>query len=155
VGWLHPGVQGVVISDGAALGHLGELHPHVAKALDLGERALVLELDLSALRPQPAPPLAELPRFPAVERDVSFLIEADRTSAEIARAIGSLEVPLLSGFAPREDYRDASHVPAGQKSMLWSFTYRAPDRTLTDVEVKKAHEHLVGALVGKLGLRLR
>ncbi len=155
LGWLHPGVQGAVVADGELLGHLGELHPKVASALGLEERALVLELDLSQLRPRAAPSLAALPRFPAVERDVSFLIEVERSAAEIGRAIRSLEVPLLAGHAPREDYRDAAHVPVGQKSMLWSFIYRAADRTLTDVEVKQSHEQLVSALVGKLGLQLR
>ena len=154
--WLHPGVQGVVVGkDGVLLGHLGELHPHVATALDLRERALVVELDLSTLAPLPPPALSTIPRFPAVERDISFLIEARCSAAEITRAIAALEVPLLAAHAPREDYRDPSHVPPGQKSMLWSFTYRAADRTLTDVEVKKAHDEVISALTKNLGLRLR
>ncbi len=90
-----------------------------------------------------------------MERDLSFLISAERSAAEIARAISAHEEPLLVDFASREDYREPAHVPAGQKSMLWSFTYRAPDRTLTDAEVKSAHERLLGALVSRLDVRQR
>ena len=46
----------------------------------------------------------------------------------------------------REDYRDPKYAPAGKKGMLWSFTYRADDRTLTDAEVDAAHERVVAAL---------
>ncbi|MEO6951319.1 MAG: phenylalanine--tRNA ligase subunit beta [Polyangia bacterium] len=154
--WLHPGVQGALaLDDGTVVGWLGELHPRVAAALGLETRALVFELSLSALPSAKVPLVRDVPRFPAVSRDASFLIETERSSAEIARAISALSIPLLVEAAPREDYRDPTHVPVGHKSMLWSFTYRATDRTLTDAEVKNAHEQLVIALRAQLGARLR
>ena len=152
--WLHPGVQGALVVGETTVGHLGELHPHVARTLELHERALVVELSLSALPRSTQPALRAIPRFPAVTRDASFLIDAARSSAEIGRAIAALSIPLLVDAAPLEDYRDPQHVPQDKKSMLWSFTYRAPDRTLTDAEVKKAHEQLTAAL-GSLGGALR
>ena len=153
--WLHPGVQGALSLDGQVVGWLGELHPKVAAALALHVRALVFELSLSALPKPAAMALRAIPRFPAVVRDASFLVEVDRSSAEILRAVEALAIPLLAEAAPLEDYRDPAHVPVGQKSMLWSFTYRAADRTLTDAEVKKAHEGLVAALSATIGARLR
>jgi len=155
VPWLHPGVQAALSRDGVVVGHLGELHPRVAEAFELPVKALVAELDLTALPAVPPPPLRAIPRFPAVERDASFLIDLDRSAAEIARLIDDEREPLLVDVMPREDYRDPQHVPSGKKSMLWSFVYRASDRTLTDAEVRIADERLLAALTSKLGLQLR
>ena len=58
-------------------------------------------------------------------------------------------------FTVLEDYREPGHVPPGDKGMLWSFTYRAPDRTLTDAEVDALHNALRERLAGLLSLRLR
>jgi phenylalanyl-tRNA synthetase beta chain len=115
----------------------------------------VLELDLDALPPAPPPPLQPIPRFPAVERDVSFLIEATRSAAEIAAVIRAHAEPLLVEVQPREDYRDPAHVPKGKKSMLWSLTYRAADRTLTDAEVRAAHDRLIASVASALALQVR
>ena len=154
--WLHPGVQGALaLPDGTVVGWLGELHPRVAAALGLEARALVFELSLSALPSAKVPLVRDVPRFPAASRDASFLVEVERSAAEIARAVWALSIPLLVEVAPREDYRDPAHVPEGHKSMLWSFTYRAPDRTLTDADVNKAHEQLLVALSTQLKARLR
>ncbi len=52
------------------------------------------------------------------------------TAAEINQAIAAAvageKESLLVAHQPREDYRDPQHVPAGQKSMLWSFVYTSP-----------------------------
>ena len=45
-----------------------------------------------------------------------------------------------------EDFRDPKYAPAGKKGMLWTLTYRADDRTLTDAEVDAAHARVVAAL---------
>jgi phenylalanyl-tRNA synthetase beta chain len=82
---------------------------------------------------------------------VSLLV-AETTPA--GRVQGLIQAPLVESVRLIEDYRDAK-LPPGQKSMLWSITYRAPDRTLTDSEVEAAHEALVARLVGELGATRR
>ena len=62
--------------------------------------------------------------------------------------------PLVARVRLLEDYRDAK-LGAGMKSMLWSIAYRSPERTLTDVEVDKAHETIVGRLVENLPAQRR
>jgi len=54
-----------------------------------------------------------------------------------------------------EDYRDPKYTPAGKKGMLWSLTYRADDRTLTDAEVDAAHAHIVAALKASPSIVIR
>jgi phenylalanyl-tRNA synthetase beta chain len=63
--------------------------------------------------------------------------------------------PLLRELAVREDYRDPKYAPAGKKGMLWSLTYRADDRTLTDAEVDDVHARIVAALKTRPSIAIR
>jgi phenylalanyl-tRNA synthetase beta chain len=158
-GLLHPGVAAEIRAGGPtgrAVGQVGEIHPRLARALGLEERALYLEVALDAIggerRPvRSVPP----PRFPAVARDVSFWIDTN-VSADAQRALlTSTAEPLLRQVAVIEDYRDPRYAPAGKKGMLWSLTYRADDRTLTDAEVDAAHVRVVAALKSSPGVAIR
>jgi phenylalanyl-tRNA synthetase beta chain len=62
---------------------------------------------------------------------------------------------LLRAVAVLEDFRDPKYVPAGKKGMLWTLTYRADDRTLTDAEVDAAHTAVLAALQSSFTLQLR
>jgi phenylalanyl-tRNA synthetase beta chain len=138
------------------VGQVGEIHPRLARALCLEARALYLEVALDAIggerRPvRSVPP----PRFPAVTRDVSFWIDTD-VSADAQRSLlTSTAEPLLRQVAVIEDYRDPRYAPAGKKGMLWSLTYRADDRTLTDAEVDAAHARVVATLKSSPGVAIR
>ncbi|HEY7958381.1 MAG TPA: phenylalanine--tRNA ligase subunit beta, partial [Polyangia bacterium] len=153
--WLHPGVQARVSILGREVGRLGEVHPDLRAKLGIEARAFAFELDLDALGAAPPLRLAELPRFPAVTRDLSFFIAAEVSAGAIRAAIDRARDPLCVEVKVLEDYREPGRVPAGKKGMLWSFTYRAPDRTLTDAEVQSAHERLLAALKSALELELR
>ena len=148
-GPLHPGAGAAIFVDGSEtrVGLCGEVHPRIAKALGLEQRAVCVEVLLNAVEGRrqavrSVPP----PRFPAVTRDISFWIDvaesADEQRARMVAAAG----PLLRDLGVLEDYRDPKYAPAGKKGMLWSLTYRADDRTLTDAEVDAAHARVVGAL---------
>ena len=95
------------------------------------------------------------PRFPAVTRDVSFWIDVGGHRRRAARGAGAAAGPLLRDLAVLEDYRDPEYAPAGKKGMLWSLTYRADDRTLTDAEVDAAHARVVGALKAEPSVVIR
>jgi phenylalanyl-tRNA synthetase beta chain len=154
---LHPGVQARVSVGERAVGVVGQLHPEVGRRLSIEVPAFVFELDLEALGPA-APAIAvELPRFPAVQRDLSFFIAEAVEAQTIARAIDAHRDPRCVEVRCLEDNRrsEAAWVPEGQKGMLWSFTYRAPDRTLTDAEVQPLHTALVTALVETLAIAPR
>jgi len=72
----------------------------------------------------------------------------------VVEVIEQVAEPLVQRIRLLEDYRDAK-LGEGRKSMLWSIEYRAPDRTLTDTEVDKAHETIVGRLVDNLPAQRR
>jgi phenylalanyl-tRNA synthetase beta chain len=156
--WLHPGVQAEVHAGAASIGVVGELHPDFARAMGLdlaaGTKALVLEIDLSALPAEQPMQAVELPRFPSVTRDISFLVAETVLARHIAEAVARVGEPLLEDVRVLEEYRDAKLGP-GKKSMLWTLRYRAADRTLTDEEVQKAHQSIVDKLRADLAIEVR
>ncbi len=158
--YLHPGVQSEILfvdgkSPSRVVGALGELHPEISRRAGLVGRALVAEIDLTTLGHSRPTTIGELPRFPHVLRDLSFFVDIHVSSRSIAEAIDRLRDPLCVAHRVVEDYREPGRVPDGKKGMLWSFTYRHAERTLTDDEVKKAHEALCNALVTELALSPR
>jgi len=159
--YLHPGVAAAIDvdrGDGTAfpLGLAGELHPVVARRLGIEVPAFYFELHIDGMDELGGGVRASAPpRFPAVTRDVSFWIDA-AVSADQQRAAmrGSAE-PMLREIAVLEDFRDPRFVPAGKKGMLWTLTYRADEKTLTDAEVDAAHARVVAALGAALAIQIR
>jgi phenylalanyl-tRNA synthetase beta chain len=154
---LHPGRSAEMVAGERVLGHFGELHPKVAEAFNLGGRTVLAgEIDLESLRGAlPARHLYQpVPRFPAALRDLAVIVEeslpAERVSAEIRTAGGT----LLRDVRLFDLYRGES-IPAGNKSLAYALTYQAEDRTLTENEVKKAHEKIMGRLKHVLKAQIR
>ncbi len=149
ISYLHPGVAGELVIGEDVVGTFGEVHPDVRKRLGVDGHAFAFELDLTKLRLAGPPQMKPIPSFPGSTRDVSLLLADRIPAARVEEVIAQTSEPLVSGIRLLEDYRDAK-LGAGMKSMLWSILYRAPDRTLTDVEIDKAHEAIVGRLVENL-----
>lgn len=154
VAYLHPGVAGELILDRDVVGWFGEVHPRVRKRLGVQGAVFAFEVELDKLPLAQPAQMRTIPKFPRSERDVSLLLSEDIPAARIVDVIEAAAEPLVSQIRLLEDYRDAK-LGAGMKSMLWSIAYRAPDRTLTDVEVDKAHESIVGRLVENLPAQRR
>ena len=158
-GFLHPGAGAAIhLGDAAGplLGQVGEIHPRLARRFGLEVPALYLELALDAVggerRPvRSVPP----PRYPAVTRDISFWLDAGVTADAQRALLTSTAEPLLAGLAVLEDYRDPRTTPPGKKGMLWTLTYRSPDRTLTDEEVDAAHARVIAALKASPSVQIR
>jgi phenylalanyl-tRNA synthetase beta chain len=153
---LHPGVGAAIVlglpdgregREGRIAGQVGELHPGLLRKLGLDTRAFYLEIAIDAVAGQRRPIRSVAPpRFPASGRDVSFWIDVGVSADQQRALLLSASEPLLRELAVLQDYRDPRSTPAGKKGMLWTLTYRADDRTLTDSEVDSAHGRVVAAL---------
>ena len=152
--YLHPGVAGELLVGGEVVGWFGEIHPKTRKALGALQPVFAFDLQLDKLTEAGPAQMQPIARFPQSTRDVSLLLSDAIPAARIAEVIRSANEPLVTNVRLLEDFRDA-RLPAGTKSMLWTIAYRAPDRTLTDAELDKAHETIVGRLVENLPAQRR
>jgi len=156
VSFLHPGVAGEILVEERPVGVIGEVHPETRAAFEIDGPVFAFELSLpeSVLR-RPRRQMRAIPNHPAVSRDLSFFVDAEVPAARVREVIAGANEPLVANLEVLEDFRDPKYVPAGKKGMLWSITYRAPDRTLTDREVDAAHEPLVDRLLRALDAQRR
>jgi phenylalanyl-tRNA synthetase beta chain len=144
---LHPGQQAQLTAAGHTVGSFGLLHPSIGKAFELEGDVFVFELDAAALAAaaQTAKRVAAPGRFPAMTRDISFLVEMSIESVAIDTLIKGAGGDLLIDVQLFDLY-EGEHVPAGKKSLAYRLTYQSPDRTLTVEETDAAHEQVLEAL---------
>ncbi len=153
---LTPGRTARLAVAGQAAGWIGELHPAVAARFDLAGRVLVAELDVPALTGAVGDRHAVVPvsSYPAVKEDLAVVVDEAVPAArvvEVARAAGG---PLLARVQLFDVFR-GGQIEAGRKSLAFSVTYQAPDRTLTDAEAAKLRARIVKGLADELGAVLR
>jgi len=155
-GYLEPGTAARLGAGGIAVGWVGEVAAPVRAAYDLSGPAFVAELSLTALLrlPPVAPRFQPLPRFPAVQRDLAVVVGAAITAAEIEAAIRAAAPAWLTRVALFDVY-EGSQVGAGRRSLAWSLTFQAPDRTLTDAEVNEAHARIVAEITKRFDAEVR
>lgn len=157
VAHLHPGRSAELLVNAKSVGCFGELHPNVAKAFDLGSRAiLVAELDLEPiLAAIPSRyPYQPVPRFPAALRDIAVVVSEEMTAERVLAEIRIAGGNLLCDVRLFDVYRGPS-IPSGTKSLAYALTYQADDRTLTDKEVDKAHKKIEDRLAHVLKGQIR
>jgi phenylalanyl-tRNA synthetase beta chain len=153
---FHPGKSAVARLGDQTLGLIGALHPNIEEELALMESNCLFELDLDKLLPYSPPRLAfrGLPRFPAVVRDLALVGEQDFPSSRVVEFIREWRSELVEDVALFDEYVGAPMDP-GKKSLAYSISYRASDRTLTDEEVNLLHNELTAALREALPVELR
>jgi len=154
---LHPGRGAELVVGERVIGSFGELHPKVAEAFNLGGRTVLIgEIDLEALRSTlPARHLYQpVPRFPPALRDLAVLVEESMPAERVASEIRAAGGALLRDVRLFDLYR-GENIPAGHKSLAYALTYQADDHTLTDNEVKKAHDKIMGRLKHVLKAQIR
>ncbi|MEO7319232.1 MAG: hypothetical protein ABIZ56_09615, partial [Chthoniobacteraceae bacterium] len=146
---------------GQPVGLAGQLWPADARALDAAAPVLFAELDLAALvkaqGTDAAKKYREIPRFPATARDIAMLAPIALAHEQVAATLAKANEPLLTGVELFDVFTDPTgvKVPADKKSVAYSLTYRAADRTLTAEEVNAAHAKLKERLMAELGVSLR
>lgn len=154
---LHPASASVVSAAGQPLGVLGQIHPRAAAQLEVPAGTWLAELDWEALLAQ-ARTLKQsggVPRFPAVARDLAFVVDA-RLPAEqlLAEIRGADAGKLLEHVALFDVYRGPP-VPEGKKSVAFGLSLRAADRTLTDAEADALCAAIRDRLKARVGAEIR
>jgi phenylalanyl-tRNA synthetase beta chain len=147
--YFHPGRSARALLDGAPVAQFGQIHPDVAGARKLRQDVFLAELDLESLyRSGLRQPLsAPLPKYPAVERDFSFIFADAVLFEEMRKAVAAAQLNELREFKPVEMFRSGS-IGAGKYSILLRAKFQSNERTLREEEVAQWSAKIVVALQG-------
>ncbi len=138
------------------VGIVGEINAEVSAAYDIDQRVLALVLNLGALvdlareTPQFAPPS----RHPAVVQDLAIVLDAEVPAERVVREVRDAGGDLLESVELFDVYQ-GPQVPDGKRSLAYTLTFRAPDRTLNDNEVNKIRDRIIFKLQVSLQATLR
>jgi phenylalanyl-tRNA synthetase beta chain len=151
----HPGRTARIELAGKDLGVIGELHPSTLAAFGLEGRAVALDIDVQALLDaRDERRAAELPRYPAVQRDLAVVVGEDVPARELQATIEQAGGSVLTNVRAFDEYR-GGQVGEGLKSIAFTLTFRSPERTLTDAEVEGVMVEIRRALEKKHQARFR
>jgi phenylalanyl-tRNA synthetase beta chain len=151
---LHPGRSAQVLIDGVAVGWIGELHPRHVQAWELGRAPVVFELDVEPLLATGLPIIEEVPKVPAVERDIAMLFPESVSLDAVLAAIDKARAPIVKHVRLFDLYR-GSGVAESRKSLALRVVMQDTARTLTDAEIDAAMAGIQGTLEAAFGATLR
>jgi phenylalanyl-tRNA synthetase beta chain len=150
----HPGRCAAILVDDTVIGYAGELHPAAVAGLELPKRVCAMELDLDAVPPAPVIEATRLSAFPPALIDVALVLDASVPAAEVEAALVAGAGELLESVRLFDVYV-SEQLGAGQRSLAYKLTFRAPDRTLTVEEALAARDAAVASVAARFGAVLR
>lgn len=152
----HPGKTAKICIGKDVVATFGEIHPEVCENYDIVNRVYVAEISLDKLvkYARVDKKYVEVPKYPAVERDIAMLVDEDIEVAQIEKIIVKKAKKILEEVELFDVYRN-DKLGNKKKSVAYSLKFRAKDRTLTDDEINKAMEEIISELEKSLGAELR
>ncbi|MDE6994163.1 MAG: phenylalanine--tRNA ligase subunit beta, partial [Lachnospiraceae bacterium] len=153
--FLHPGRQANVIFEGCILGYLGEVHPEVCDNYDMKTKAYVAVLDMPKIIPYATfdRKYEGIAKYPAVMRDISMVVPKEIMVGQIEAVIAQRGGRILEDYQLFDIY-EGDQIKAGYKSVAYSITFRAKDRTLEESDITAAMKKILNGLEG-MGIELR
>ena len=153
---FHPGRCAKISAGNKAIGIIGEIHPAVSRKYGIETPVYIAELDFENvfLNIKTDIKFKELPKYPAVTRDIAMLVDKTVPVADIENVIKKASGKMLESLQLFDVY-EGKQIPEGKKSVAYSAIYRSADRSLTGDEVQKVFDKVVKNLENQIGAQLR
>ena len=153
--YLHPGRQANISYEGTVVGYLGEVHPLVADAYGIGDKAYVAVIDILTVLEFASfnHKFNGIAKYPAVTRDLSMVVPKEVLAGQIEDVLEQRGGKILESYELFDVY-EGSQIKAGYKSMAYSVVFRAHDKTLEEAEITAVMKKILNGLTG-LGIELR
>lgn len=155
--WLQPGRSASIMLGNDAIGWIGEIHPLVAQAFEIDGAVIVGEFDVAKMikAAKPARSFVAPPRFPAIDIDVALIVDVEMTAEKLEQRIRALGKKSPLDEVRLFDVYTGAGIDQGKKSLAFTLSYRASDRTLTSEEIEKAHTKIIEGLEKQVGAFVR
>ncbi len=143
---LHPGQSAMISVNNDVVGLIGRVHPELSK-----EAVYVMEINLDKLLAKKTGKMKykEISKYPTVKKDLSIVVDKDVESSQIAMQIKKAAGSLLLNSEVFDLYTGKG-IDEGKKSLAYSLTFGANDRTLTDEEINSILDKIIDKL-SKIG----
>jgi phenylalanyl-tRNA synthetase beta chain len=153
--FLHPGRQANIIYDDVVIGYLGEVHPEVLDNYDIGDKAYIAVLDMPEIvaRSTFDVKYQGIGKYPAISRDISMVMKKEIMVGEVEAVIEKNGGKFLENYHLFDIY-EGSQIKEGHKSVAYSISFRAKDRTLEDKDVNEVMAKILKNLE-KMDIELR
>jgi phenylalanyl-tRNA synthetase beta chain len=151
---LHPGQSAMLSRNGEQVGWIGQLHPKLQAQLDVSTPVYLFQVDVAKVSESRLPKFSEVSKFPAVRRDLAFLVDSQIASADLmseARNAAGEHLVDLMLF----DVYQSKDIDNKGKSLALGLTFQHASRTLTDEEINTAIDRVVKKLDNKFKAELR
>ncbi|MGM8213319.1 phenylalanine--tRNA ligase subunit beta [Virgibacillus sp. W0430] len=153
---MHPGRCAVLTdANDRRIGFVGQIHPALAKSLDLKE-TYVFDLNLESIMnlTDDTPKYSAIPRYPSVMRDAAFIVDKDIVASDVQKKIEEVGAPLVKKVDIFDVYT-GENVAEDKKSIAYSLHYQHPDKTLKDKEVEASFTEVVQQVCESFNAKLR
>ncbi|NLW24942.1 MAG: phenylalanine--tRNA ligase subunit beta [Clostridia bacterium] len=152
----HPGRTAKVYVNNEQIGILGQVHPLVLENYDLPKEVYIAEIDVDVLFKigQGKVEFKQLPKFPSVSRDLAIVVKDQVLAKDLIEKIKELGGELLVELQIFDVYK-GGQIPSDSKSIAFSLTFQAMDRTLTDKEINEIFDRIQNSLGVHFGATLR
>lgn len=154
--YMHPGMCAKVYVNGRDAGLVGKVHPKACENFECPENSYLAFVELEPVVEAAVliPTYKELPKFPAVTRDLAIVVDKVLPANEVEKVISQRGGKVLEELV-LFDYYDGPQVPQGKKSLAYSLTFRDNEKTLTDEDVNKVMNKILNGLNTVLGAEIR
>lgn len=152
---FHPYRSAAVYLQNELIGLFGEVHPQLVKEFDITPCVYAeINLDVLVANKTSKVKFVPLDRYPSISRDIALVVKKDITAQSILDLIQKVGKALVKSTEVFDVY-EGEHVEQGYKSIALNIIYQAKDHTLTDEEVSKTHQEILGNLEQQLDAKLR
>ena len=155
-GSYHPGRCANIKVGIDTIATFGEVHPEVLENYGIEKRAYLAELNLTKITKYSRnnKKYVEVPKFPAVERDIAIIVDENIEVGQIEKTIAKKAKKILEKAELFDIYRNEK-LGENKKSVAYALTFRAKNKTLNDDEVNEVMENVIKELEKSLGAELR
>ena len=158
----HPGRCANLKVGNDVIATFGEVHPEVLMNYEINKRVYLAELNITKIvkYSRANKKYEEVPKFPAVERDIAIIVDESIEVGELEKAITKKCKKLLKGKKSLEKlklfdiYRDAK-LGENKKSVAYSLIFRDKTKSLSDDEINPVMDEVIKELEEKFGAELR
>ncbi|PIZ95443.1 MAG: phenylalanine--tRNA ligase subunit beta [Candidatus Magasanikbacteria bacterium CG_4_10_14_0_2_um_filter_37_12] len=159
---FHPGRFAEILVADIVIGYMGEIHPSVQNNVGIANKVAVLEISLNKLFPLVVERrnYVPLPQFPAVLRDIAFLVDTSVVHDDVVAEIKNVDalirsVELFDVFFPSASAKEKTKLGESKKSMAYHIVYQSNEKTLEASEIDIVHEKVLLALQKKFEAEVR